>query len=186
MIYHYWEHPEMKKFIKLWNEKAIENGLEGVFFIAMGSENNISHAFELGFNGFNIGTSTTEVYQKTKSYWWIRQWNRITGRPLKTIDYKYFVKNIISDKWSNEHIYPTAMPNWDHSPRTGSKGIIYTNCTPLLFKEHLSGILENIKKKQEENIIFIKSWNEWGEGNYLEPDVKWGTQYLDVIKEVFN
>ena len=30
--------------------------------------------------------------------------------------------------------------------------------------------------------MFIKSWNEWGEGNYLEPDIKFGKKYLDVLK----
>ncbi len=32
-------------------------------------------------------------------------------------------------------------------------------------------------------IILIKSWNEWGEGNYLEPDIRFGRKYLEVLKE---
>lgn len=35
----------------------------------------------------------------------------------------------------------------------------------------------------EKQIIFIKSWNEWAEGNYLEPDQEHGDGYLRVIKE---
>lgn len=186
MIYHFWQHPEIKKFIRIWNEKAIENGLDGIFFIAIGKEEDIESAFDIGFNGFNLAISTTDVYHKIKYYWWIRQLNRIRQRPLQLIHYKLFVKTANSQYWQNEHIYPSAMPNWDHSPRTGKKGIIYNGSTPVLFKEHLQNIFDKIKNKKKENLVFIKSWNEWAEGNYLEPDRKWGKQFLFVIKEVFK
>ncbi len=39
---------------------------------------------------------------------------------------------------------------------------------------------------EEYQIIFIKSWNEWAEGNHLEPDLKFGNQYLEVIQDVLN
>lgn len=32
-------------------------------------------------------------------------------------------------------------------------------------------------------LLFVKSWNEWAEGNHLEPDLKFGCGYLDVIRE---
>ena len=37
---------------------------------------------------------------------------------------------------------------------------------------------------KDENFIFINAWNEWAEGNHLEPCVKWGSQYLDATKMV--
>ena len=38
-------------------------------------------------------------------------------------------------------------------------------------------------KDYEHNLIFLKSWNEWGESNYVEPDLKYGTLMLDVLRE---
>jgi Glycosyltransferase WbsX len=38
-------------------------------------------------------------------------------------------------------------------------------------------------RRIEERIIFVKSWNEWAEGNYLEPDQRFGHDYLKVIRE---
>ena len=36
---------------------------------------------------------------------------------------------------------------------------------------------------KEENLFFINAWNEWAEGNHLEPCVKWGRKYLEALKK---
>ena len=38
----------------------------------------------------------------------------------------------------------------------------------------------------EHRIIFLKSWNEWAEGNHVEPDTQWGLQYLQALKGVLE
>ena len=47
--------------------------------------------------------------------------------------------------------------------------------------------LEIVKGKSEEHrIIIINAWNEWGEGNYLEPDLKFGNGYLETLKDALT
>jgi hypothetical protein len=79
--------------------------------------------------------------------------------------------------------YPSVVPGWDNTPRAGPKGIVLHGATPELFAEHLGDIVEAVSDRPaEERIIFVKSWNEWAEGNYLEPDRKFGHGYLDAVK----
>ena len=41
-------------------------------------------------------------------------------------------------------------------------------------------------KPDEEKIVFLRSWNEWGEGNYIEPDLKYGRGHLEALKKALN
>ena len=54
--------------------------------------------------------------------------------------------------------------------------------TPELFRDHAQTVLKNAKSK----FVFIKSWNEWAEGNYLEPDLKFGKQYIAALSEAVS
>lgn len=77
------------------------------------------------------------------------------------------------------------MPNWDRTPRSGVKARIYTNSTPEVFREQLKHVLDLVSEKTDEHkISFLMSWNEWAEGNYVEPDLRYGHGYLNVLKEM--
>lgn len=65
---------------------------------------------------------------------------------------------------------------------------IYYNYTPELFDKYAKEIIDEVCEKEDEHkIIFLKSWNEWAEGNYMEPDSQYGHAFLDVLrKNVFK
>jgi hypothetical protein len=97
--------------------------------------------------------------------------------------------------------YPNVSMGWDASPRCGDVtpeywqsnktpypfGAVIVNNSPLLFKEALLKAKEYVSTKPAgEKIIVLNSWNEWGEGSYLEPDTIHQYEYLDAIKAVFK
>ncbi len=61
------------------------------------------------------------------------------------------------------------------------------NSTPELFRVQLREAIKQVEYKvPEKRIVFIKSWNEWAEGNYLEPDEIFGNQLGDLIKSILK
>ena len=103
---------------------------------------------------------------------------------LITYDQDKINKNLLveEDKWEN--VFPSIYSNWDRSPRAGKKAAIYVNSTPKVFEKLLRNAIELIKDKDDEHkILFLRSWNEWGEGNHVEPDLKYGKGYLEALKK---
>jgi lipopolysaccharide biosynthesis protein len=87
----------------------------------------------------------------------------------------------------NYEYYPTTIPNWDNTPRSNIHGYVLENSTPKLFKIHLHNEIKHVLNREPENrVVFIKSWNEWAEGNHLEPDLRFGLGYLEVITQVLS
>ena len=203
--------PDQRKFIDRWRELAHENGLPGIHFV--GITNNISmreigsynsgkaripsfdeaalhynYLLERGFDAVNSrGQLRAEMLAGSRVRSFIKKIlakvfhiDMLSKFKMSDINKYLFVKE---DAWENA--YPTIIPNWDRSPRSGKKAIIYTDSTPTEFKHQVEEALELVKGKQDEHkIIFLKSWNEWGEGNFMEPDMQYGHGYLKALKEV--
>lgn len=113
--------------------------------------------------------------------------SRICNRPKNLHEYKDIIANYFTDVDKQEDVIPQVIPNWDHSPRGGYKTIIINNSTPNLFANHVREAMELIKQKQPEHqILMLKSWNEWAEGNYMEPDLKWGKGYIKALRDVLE
>lgn len=79
--------------------------------------------------------------------------------------------------------YPLVLPNWDNTPRTGMRGLVFQGAAPELFREHLHEAIDRVADRPpQKQVVFLKAWNEWAEGNCVEPDQKWGRSWLEVIR----
>ncbi len=81
--------------------------------------------------------------------------------------------------------YPSVTPMWDNSARRKQQGAaIFDGSTPALYQRWLEQTASRfVPPSPEENLIFINAWNEWAEGNHLEPCQRWGRAYLDATRE---
>jgi hypothetical protein len=79
--------------------------------------------------------------------------------------------------------YPLIYPGWDNTPRSGKDGWLFEKSSPRLFHRLCTKAFEQTENKSdEEKIVILKSWNEWTEGNFLEPDSLYGHQYLQAFR----
>lgn len=199
-------------FIPYWRKFAKEVGLSGIHFVAniqntngrplKDNNGNIVakgyfatdeagkyYDYVVNIKGFDavasLGTWRAEIMSKNK-FWFAAQRalaNRFNIKIPNIYDYRKIMKNYYVPEDSRENVYPSLLPQWDRSPRSGVNGI-YKNSTPEYFKESILEALKLVKnKKAEHRILFLKSWNEWAEGNYVEPDIKFGHGYLDAIHD---
>lgn len=201
--------PDMPHFISLWRKLAIENGLKGIYFV--GRTNNLvfreigkhgegkyvvpyegqskdlcNHILEDGFDAVNTRGLYRAEYKLEgrirsairKLYYKIFKVGLLRTFPQEKIN-KYIYTE--EDTWPNVH--PTILPGFDRSPREGKMAVIYTDSTPDVFKKQIHTALGLIEKKDPETrILFLQAWNEWAEGNHMEPDLKYGHGYLDALK----
>lgn len=201
--------PNPKEFIDLWQRMAKENGLKGIHFVGITfnmfpeeqslknvilknapncAAEHYQRVIDAGFDAVNSrGFNRADYY--SRSVFEII-WRSIAMRVFKYTPISKCKQEIINkylyvdeDKWEN--VYPSLMPNWDRSARSGRKARIYTDSTPEIFKGQLQKVLSLLQgRSNEHKITFLMSWNEWAEGNYVEPDLKYGHGFLNVFKDI--
>lgn len=183
MIYKPLKFKEIDLFVKLWQDLAIQNGLNGIFFVGHSSYvSEIELIKSVGIDAVNINRIFT--YPDQKRAFFLKVFDKIKRKifklPALVYNYKDMIKYFTGEEDKREDVFPCLVPNWDHSPRSGVEAVILQNSTPEYFECHANQILASVENKVNK-IIFLKSWNEWAEGNYIEPDLKWGTKYLESL-----
>lgn len=191
MIYKPMEFLNLEGFTKLWNDLALKNGLTGIYFIAQiqsSAEYNLSNSQMLkrlqqqGIQGLNVvrlydAYGNRNIVNRVMSVIYRKFFNEPLVYNYRKLVHKFTTKDDYIDK-----IYPTLIPNWDHTPRSGWKGVVLRNSTPKLFEINIQNALRAVKHKNDnDKLIFLKSWNEWGEGNYMEPDLKFGKGFIRAL-----
>ncbi len=190
--------PDLEVFVNTFKECAAELGID-LYFVATRAP--ISwNPKEHGFDAV-VGSEFVELrYAKLPETKFSKIKDRIINylnksrkskfnfeerkKPL-VVEYVQAIQSLLPKQKFDYIYFPCVINDWDNTARSGKKGVVLNNSTPELFERHLSEAFEYvIDYPENEQLIFVKSWNEWAEGNYLEPDLKWGHSYLEIIKRV--
>lgn len=184
VIYDVLNFSDIKKFISLWRKLAMDNNLFDFYFVARDA--NSRNKYRILSNGvdaiYNDDTFNIHHHLNIFSKSILMLGRKMFKMPTR-FKYKDAIKYMVIDDCKNREVIPMIAPNWDHSPRSGANSIILTGSKPEYFERITKRAIDIVKEKPaEEQIIFIKSWNEWGEGNYMEPDIENGHGYLEALK----
>lgn len=192
------ELPEPRMFTALWREWARAEGLPGIFFV--GAEDGGWSPYDSGFDGV-ITSNPWRIFQfrrrplldrlatklaRRPATWHshhLFSWQNLLGWPTQ-ISYRDVLRYGIPSEIGPAE-FPSILPNWDNTPRAGRNGVVITGSTPDLFYQHIDHAVAAIESRPfDQRLVFLKSWNEWAEGNFVEPDALYGRGYLEAIHRV--
>ena len=176
---------ETGKALNYFREEAKKAGFPGVHFLWNPSGNWLRTAEQIrkdvdlikatGFNSISTynmeGMSEDYIEYGTQSVHIWKQWNEA----LSTLNIPYF---------------PCVSVGWDNTPRfpqLGVKSTVHYNNTPRSFAMMLSKAKQYVDSHPNQpKLITINAWNEWIEGSYLLPDMKYGFDYLEAVRDVMS
>ena len=189
LIYNVLDMPDLNVFIDTWQSLARLNGLKGIHFVGniMGhtAENKCMEIINSGVDATALFMlNAAEKKSKGRVRYYVEKLKGKLNVPfVERHDYRDIIKNIHSDLEKRDDIYPVVFPQLDRTPRAGIHAAVIEHSGPDNFKSFLQETIKAVLHKDyEHRIVLLNAWNEWGEGNYVEPDTLNKHGYLDAIK----
>lgn len=186
VVYSPMDLPDSARVLDFWRNLAAKSGFPDLFLVAEHWESD----WDPKPFGFDASVTVSLWPWRYKGVPWSDpigkikgKVNRWRGRP-KVVLYEKVIDSLVADRIPGIESFPCVIPNWDNTPRSRGNGLVLHGSTPDLFRLHLRRTLDRMRDiPRERRFVFVKSWNEWAEGNHLEPDLKFGRQYLEVLRE---
>lgn len=169
--------PDLSEFITTFNDLAREDGFSGMYFIA---ESTCHTEYYVKF--FDAYLNSQQMYGFRSLYHKIKEKLVRKYRVEFLGPIKYSFKDMVKyldERVLDENEIPVIFSGWDTTIRHKKLGVYFDDFTIINFSNHVQSVFT---KKNKDGITFIKSWNEWAEGNVIEPDTIFGKSLLDVIK----
>ncbi|MDF2541072.1 MAG: lipopolysaccharide biosynthesis protein [Herbinix sp.] len=194
LIYRSSSMPKCREMLTLWNELAIQNGFDGMFFVDMLTVFNyrpnkglFSATVDFEPSKWRRGEN---VQNKMLREWKIKTFKKFDNLYFLNrffcyiLDYNKLNKEML-DQPHKKNEFRGVFVDYDDTARRGKNSTIVKDSNPKSFEYYLT---KNIHKSKEEGneYLFINAWNEWGEGNYLEPDKKYGYAYLHAVRRALK
>ena len=187
IIYKAHELPDTAATLAFWRQMAERAGLGGLYII--GYESTVAGS-KLMTMGYDAVIKAPKIAQRgwisrREPKRWLREKYRI-WRGLPTImEYADWARQNATVAVSDYDSFPCVVHAWDNTPRSGARGVILQNADPSVYAGLVRSAIESVADKPSgKQFVFLKSWNEWAEGNHLEPDMRYSTSYLQALSDV--
>lgn len=184
LVYRLRNVPHFNDMIRYWNARAKEDGFEGLFIVSMNvcREHVAKSIWVNGSVDFEPNRTKSEklgtesaIAPKADGGW---IWNRFA---LKAIQYDRINREMLKAPHEKNH-FRTVFVDYDDSPRRGIRAVVTRGSSPEKFGRYLRAAVQQ-SMEEGNGYVFVNAWNEWGEGNYLEPDEWHGYSYLEKVRE---
>ena len=177
--------PDPTGWCARWQRMARDSGLPGLHLVAeisdvLGRGPICEDPLAIGFDGGVYVRFPVETGLRWVVGMGIRR-NLTRGPQI----YRYRRTPVaLPQRYRTTSVYPAVLPNWDSTPRGGRRGFVIGRSHPDLFGRHVAAAVRAVADRPADHrLLFVKSWNEWAEGNHLEPDLEHGHAWLRSLAD---
>ena len=151
-----------------WKKLAKENGLPGIYIMAG------------NLQGKKItGIDAEFLFEPSKC---LENVKATIKNGILTCSYDEVWQYILQPKGALEKQYCCGLVSFDTTPRKKEYGVSVEGASPEKFGKYMK-ILMGKSEETGIDMVFVTAWNEWGEGNHLEPDEKYRYQWLEQLRD---
>jgi lipopolysaccharide biosynthesis protein len=178
--------PEPKRMADLWREYCVNEGIGEIYLAYVQSFEPMSTGDEPSIYGFDAAIEFPPHRYPVRAEPSPSLLNPDYQGLL--FDYVNTSENFIRRTWPSYKLFRTVMPSWDNTARRQEISHVFVGATPERYEYWLRKMVEQTRRLHfgDERIVFINAWNEWAEGNHLEPDRRFGHKFLAATKNALG
>jgi GT2 family glycosyltransferase len=178
--------PNIKRTVQIWRDQCLKDGLGEIYLVMAESfEHSLvsEHPSQYGFDasvefpphGMHAPMSPPGAILNPE----------FTG---VIHDYREIILDCLQKEIPGYVRFRSVVPSWDNTPRRQNDPVMFENTSPEAYQALLEAILDQVHEQNfgEERIVFINAWNEWGEGNHIEPDRRYGHGFLEASRNALE
>ena len=186
IVYRLGQLPEPRRTADLWREYCVNAGIGEIYLAYVQSFERMPMGDDPSLYGFDAAIEFPPHRYPVRAE---------HSHPLINpeyqgllFDYVQTSENFIKRAWPSYKLFRTVMPSWDNTARRQDVSHVFVNATPDRYEYWLRQVVHQTRRLHfgDERIVFINAWNEWAEGNHLEPDRQFGHQYLVATKNALG
>jgi lipopolysaccharide biosynthesis protein len=181
------ELPDARRFTERWRALAEQAGLGGLYLVAFCESRAWGSQYETHVeDGFDAAVHVQFPFERTFA---TRVRDRLRTRSERFGPGRYRYATDLPDypRRLRGVVHPCVYPNWDNTPRSERRGSVIVDASPERFGRHVAQAVARARlNPQAEQLVFVKSWNEWAEGNHLEPDRVHRRAWLEALRSALD
>jgi lipopolysaccharide biosynthesis protein len=199
IIYRAHKLPNLKRTTDLWRQECYRLGIGELYLCRVDTVADTSPPSEVGLDAavefqpdwWELGAPLGSRGRALRNF----RWNDIRfllrrkffGDNANVQNYSHLVSSMSKRAVPQYPRFPCITPSWDNSPRRRHGATVFIESSPALFQQWAASMLAKLKNSTNTPpILFINAWNEWAEGNHLEPDQRYGRCYLEALREALQ
>jgi len=178
VVYKAGEIPDLAATLRIWRGACVEAGVGDPYLAAVqrnATDDPTANGFDAAVEFPPIGHAAENVTQ------------RVGGLDASFRGSVFGYANLAADYLLRPRPafrqFRGVTPMWDNTARRPADGMVVHGSTPEAFGVWVTHALRQTRRRHagDERLLFVNAWNEWAEGNHLEPDTAHGRRYLEAL-----